>query len=272
MPVITYNAAASTTIRYTNINAASQSKYLAQLSSGSRVQKASDDAASLAIGSKLKSDAASLAQGSVNASNATALLNTADGGTSQIGDILQRLKVLATQSQGGTVDSASQGNIQKEFAALVTEIGTIATGTKFNGTALIASGGSTNAFLLGLSSSDTVTVTLTGADATTLGVNAVSVSTTAAASAASTAIDTAISTLSGLRATIGAGLSQVQFQQNSINVAQENSAAGASTLLDADVALVQTQFNNAQVLTESAIAALQKANSIPQQLLSLLKS
>lgn len=273
MPVITTNVAALATLRYTNINTNQQTRYLTQLSSGSRVASAADDAASLAIGSKLKSDAASLTQASTNAANAIALLNTADGGASQIGDILQRLKVLATEAQSGSVDTTSQGNIDKEYQALLTEIGNISSGTKFNGTALIASGGSTNSFLLGLSgSTDTVTVTLTGSDATTLGINSTAVTSTSGASAASTAIDTAISTLSGLRAKIGAGLAQVQYQQNYVNTAQQNAAAGASNLLDADVAQVQSQFNNVQVLTEAGIAAIQKANSIPQELLSLLKS
>jgi len=281
MPVISNNLAAATTLRYTNQSTQSQNKYLAQLSSGSRVQKASDDAASLAIGSKLKADAAVLGQASVNGANATSLLNTADGAYAQIGDILQRMKVLTTEAQSGTNDTTSLTNINKEYTDLLSEVNSIATSSRFNGVSLLdgnATAGSayTATFLLGTTSSDTVIVSVTNVGtAASNGLNTISgtsVSSTSNAATASSALDTAISTLSGARAQLGADLSRVTFRQNVVNVAQENASAGASTLLDADVAQVETQFNSAQVLTESGIAALQKANSIPQELLNLLKS
>jgi len=281
MPVITNNIAAATSLRYTNQSTELQDKYLAQLSSGSRVQKASDDAASLAIGTKLQTDAAVLGQASVNGSNATALLNTADGAYAQIGDILQRLKVLSTEAQSGTNDTTSLTNINKEYSDLVSEVNSIATSTRFNGVSLLDGNGTagsayTATFLLGTTSSDTVVVSVANVGtASSNGLNTISgtsVSSTSNAASASSALDTAISTLTGARAQLGADLSRVTFRQNVVNVAQENASAGASTLLDADVAQVESQFNSAQVLTESGIAALQKANSIPQELLNLLKS
>lgn len=282
MPIINANSAAQTALRYTNINTNLQNKYLAQLSSGSRVQKSSDDAASLAIGSKLRSDAASLSQASVNAANASGLLNTADGGLSQIGDILQRLKVLTTEAQSGTNDSSSLVNINKEFQDLLTEINSIATSTRYNGVSLLDGNGSSTGtayagtFLLGTASTDTIVTNITNVG--TQGTNGLSsiaslnVSTVNAASSAATAVDTAISTVLGARAQVGADLARVNYRQNVVNVAQENASAGSSTLLDADVAQVQTQYTSVQVLTEAGIAALQKANAIPQELLNLLKA
>jgi len=282
MPIITANIAASTALRYTNINTELQNKYLGQLSSGSRVQKSSDDAASLAIGSKLKSDAASLSQASINASNATGLLNTADGGLAQIGDILQRLKVLTTQAQSGTNDTTSLLNINKEFQDLLSEINSIATSTRYNGVSLLDGNGVTNGsaynatFLLGTNSSDTIITNVANIGTSgTNGLSAVSglsVTSVSLAATASSAIDSAISTLSGARAQVGADLARVNYRQQVVNVAQENASAGASTLLDADVASVESQYTNVQVLTETGIAALQKANAIPQELLNLLKS
>ncbi len=282
MPIINANSAATTALRYTNINTQLQNKYLAQLSSGSRVQKSSDDAASLAIGSKLKSDAASLAQASINASNATGLLNTADGGLAQIGDIMQRLKVLTTQAQSGTNDNGSLSNINKEFQDLLAEVNSIATSTRFNGVSLLDGNGSTTGstyagtFLLGTSSTDTVITSIsnvgTGGTNGLSSISALSVTSVTSASAAAIAIDTAISTVSGARAQVGADLARVDYRQKVVNVAQENASAGASTLLDADVAGVQTAYTSVDVLTQTGIAALQKANQIPQALLALLKA
>lgn len=272
MPVITTNVTANTTLRYVNINTGVQSRYLAQLSSGSRVQKSSDDASSLAIGTKIRSDAATYAQTAISAANAQSVLNTADGGLAQVSDILARLKALATQSQSGSVDTTAQANIDKEFQDLLTELDSISAAVTFNGTKLL-DGSYSGTFLLGLASSDTITAAIsTAVTASGLGLNSQVVTSTSAASSAASLIDTAINTVSGLRAQVGADSSRVAFRTNVINVSQENATAAASTLLDADVASVQSLYTSAEVLTEAGIAALQKANAIPQQLLNLLKS
>lgn len=272
MPVITNNVSANTTLRYVNINTGIQNRYLAQLASGSRVQRASDDAASLAIGAKIKSDAATYAQNAISAANAQSVLNTADGGLSQVADILQRLKSLATQAQSGSNDSNAFTNINKEFQALITELNSISVAVNFNNVKLL-NGSYTATFLLGTASTDTIVASIgTSVHSTGLSLSGKLVTSATAAASAATAIDSAINTVSGLRAQVGADSSRVSFRTNVINVAAENATAAASTLLDADVAEVNTKFTNAEVLTEAGIAALQKANSIPQQLLQLLKS
>jgi len=272
MPAISTNVSANTTLRYVNINTARQSQFLAQLSSGSRVQKASDDAASLAIGTKIKADATVYAQTAISAANAQSVLNTADGGLAQVSDILQRLKALATQAQSGTNDSNALTNIDKEFKALLTELNSISTSVTFNGTKLL-DGSYTGSFLLGTAATDTITASISSAVSSTgLSISSAAVTSTSAAASASTLLDTAINTVSGLRAQVGADSSRVNFRTNVINVSKENADAAASALLDADVAAVQSAYVSAEVLTEAGIAALQKANSIPQQLLQLLKS
>ena len=103
MPVISTNTAANTAVRFLNINASEQSSSLAKLASGSNINKASDDAAGLAIATKISSDVAALEQASTNSSHGISVLQTADGGASNIADIVERMKVLASQSASGTV-------------------------------------------------------------------------------------------------------------------------------------------------------------------------
>jgi flagellin len=274
MPVISTNVAANTALRYVNLNTDKQNQLLGQLSSGSRIQRASDDAASLAIGTKLSSDSTTLSQAAISAANAQAVLNTADGGLSQISDILQRMKALTTQAQSGAVDDASRANMDKEFQALVEEIDSIASQTRFNGQNLLdgtsdyATGVS---YLLGTDATDTITVTLTDASTTGLAITG-DITSSANAGTAAALIDTAINTVAGMRAQVGADISRFQFRANVIDVSNENLMAATSSLMDADLAAVQTEYSNTEVLTEAGIAALTKANAIPQQLLQLLQS
>ena len=131
------NASANTAIRYLKNNAADASNAMGKLSSGSRIVKASDDAASLAVGTKIKADVTTLKMAQTNSSHAQSLLQVADGGMARIGDMLQRMKALATQANSGSVSNAERGFIDQEYQALNTQIDAIANNTKFNGQALL---------------------------------------------------------------------------------------------------------------------------------------
>ena len=280
MPVINTNTAANSALRYLNISSASQSKLLNELSSGKRVAKASDDAAALSISSRISSDSITLGQAAINASTAQSVLNTADAGYSDIANILARLKAIATAAQAGTLDSTAFTNIDKEYQALITEITAVTTATRFNGVALLDGAGSSGTFsnsggasiLLGTSSSDSVTVQTFKSDITTLTINSTNVTSASNAASAATAITTAIGLIAGYQASGGATESAINFRAALLATSKENADASVSALTDADVAQVQTQYTSADVLTQSGIAALQKANAIPQELLRLLQS
>ncbi len=137
MPVISTNTAANSALRYLNVNSDQQSTSLSKLASGSRITKASDDAAGLAIGTRIQSDVTVLSQAATNASQATAILQTADGGMARIGDILQRMKSLATQSDSGSVTDDERTYIDAEYQQLLEEIDGIAQGTRYNGVSLL---------------------------------------------------------------------------------------------------------------------------------------
>ncbi len=141
MPVIATNTAANSALRYLNLNSEAQSSSLSKLASGSRITKASDDAAGLAIGTRIQSDVTVLSQAATNASQATAILQTADGGLSRISDILQRMKSLATQSDSGSVTDNERTYIDAEYQELLEEIDGIATSTRYNGVSLLDGSG-----------------------------------------------------------------------------------------------------------------------------------
>lgn len=195
MPAINTNTAANAAVRYLNINSAQETSSLSKLSSGSRITSASDDAAGLAISTRISSDVTTLQQAATNASQATAILQTADGGASNISDILARMKSLASESASGTTTDSSRAYINSEFTQLTSEIDSIASGTRYSsqslldGTSVFASGVSV---LVGSSGSDTITITLTSLTASSLGVSSLDVSTLSNATSALTALDTAI--------------------------------------------------------------------------------
>lgn len=149
MPVTgTTNTAANTALRYLTTNNMNASSSLAKLSSGSRIVKASDDAASLAVGTKIKADVNSLKQAASNAGQAASLLQVADGGMARIGDILQRMKALAVQAQSGSVSDTERAYLDEEYQELLTQIDDTATQTKFNSSILL-NGSANNSLTLG---------------------------------------------------------------------------------------------------------------------------
>ncbi len=274
MPVIATNTAANSAVRYLNQNAASQSSSLSKLASGSRISQASDDAAGLAISTRLQSDVATLNQASTNATNAIAVLQTADGGASNISDILQRMKVLATESASGTVTDTERGYINEEFTALRGQIDTIASGTRFNSQSLLTSNNmfSTGvSVMIGSSSSDTIKITLKGLSTTDLGVGSLTVTSQTNANSALTTLDTAINTVSTARAKIGAQESQFQFSSESISTQVENLESANSAISDVDVASEEAKLASSQVMVQAAVAAASSANSLTQNLLKLMQ-
>jgi len=273
MPVISTNTAANSAVRYLNINAAQESSSLAKLSSGSKITKASDDAAGLAISTRISSDVTTLQQAATNASQATSILQTADGGASNISDILARMKSLASESSSGTVTDSSRAYINSEFSQLTSEIDSIASGTRYSGQSLLDG---TSAFasgvsvLVGSSASDTITVTLSSLTASSLGIGSLDISTQSGATSALTTIDTAIDTVSSARATIGAQESRFNFSASSISTQTENLQSANSAITDVDIAAEQAKLSSAEVKTQAAVSAESAANQMPQYLLKLL--
>jgi flagellin len=274
MAVISTNLAANTALRYLNQNSAAQSESLSKISSGKRIQSASDDASGLAIGTTMSADVAVLNQAATNITQGSSVLNTADGALSQIADILERMKSLTAQSQSGSLDDDDRTYIDAEYQQLLEEITSISTTTNFNGKTLLdgTSDYSTGAdFLVGATSTETITVTLESATLADLGIDASTVGTAADAATAMTALDTAISAVSEMRANVGAAMSRFEYRGNVVDSSLESLQAAESSIMDVDLAAEQTSYTNFSTLTQAAISALSQANSSQQQLLKLLQ-
>jgi flagellin len=273
MPVISTNLAANSAVSYLNINSQQETSALEKLSSGSRITSASDDAAGLAISTRISSDVTVLQQAATNSSQATAILQTADGGASNISDILARMESLASESSSGTTVDSSRAYIQSEFSQLTQEIDSIATGTRYSGQSLLdgssvfASGVSVR---VGSSASDTITITLTSLTASSLGVSSLDVSTQSGATSALSLLDSAINTVSAARASIGAQESRFNFASESISTQTQNLQAADSAITDVDIAAEQATLSSAEVKTQAAVSAEAAANQMPQYLLKLL--
>ena len=280
MPVIATNTSANSALTYLNRNSEDQAKSLSKLSSGSRIVVASDDAAGLAVANGLQADITTLQQGARNALQGRAVMQTADGALSRVGDILQRMKSLASQALSGSVDDTGRGFIQQEYDQLLTEIGDIATQTEFNGTTLLDGASFNESFLVGVNSGDTIDVDLTTATGDDINVTAIAGTLTAGTSlttdTATTqgemdAVDAAIDDISAARATVGSYISRFEYRGEYIETAMENLSAAKSSIKDVDIAAEQTNLVNKQVLTEASIAALAQANQSKSSLLSLLR-
>ena len=277
MPVVATNTAANSALRYLNNNSSMASSSVGKLASGSRIVKASDDAAGLAIGTRLKADVTALTQSGINASQGASVVQVVDGGLARIGDVLQRMKALAAQSLSGVPTNTERGFIDAEFQELVSELSAIATTTRFNGQTLLTGSAAGSDYFVGTDVSDTITVNFASlaagqADfrATALAVN-VDVASVIAATGAMAAIDTAIDTVSEARATAGALISRFEFRGQQIATSLENIDAAKSAIMDVDLAAEQSKLVSNQVLVQAAVSAVSQANQIPQSLLRVLQ-
>ncbi len=274
MPVISTNNAANAALNYLNINSNAETESISQLASGSRIVKASDDAAGLAIGTQLQANVAVLTQDQTNVSQGTSILQSADGALAQISNVLQRMLALATESASGQVtDTQRSQDINTEYTQLKSEITSIVSSTTYAGQSLLSGSFLQNVkFLVGTTSANTLAVTVNAITTNTLlGTASSGVATATNALTAIAGINSALGTITQDRAKIGAYESQFNFSNQAISANVQNTTASAATILDADVAAVKTQLSSQDVLTQSSIAALTQAAMLPQELLKLIQ-
>jgi len=254
---------------------ASLATSLQRLSSGLRINSAQDDAAGLAISERLSTQINGNNQAVSNANDAISLMQTADGGASQISDNLQRMRELAVESANGTLNSGDRANLQVEFSALGAEVSRLSNATKFNNVNLLNSG-STFTFQVGAgtTSNDQISVSTADIQASTLAIDSASINISAGASAALAAItnlDSAINTITTTRAGFGAALNRTQAVISSLQIAVENQSAARSRITDTDFAAETANLSRNQILQQAGTAMLAQANALPQQVLTLLR-
>jgi flagellin len=273
---INYNLASSSAQRGLGASQDAYAKQANRLSTGLRINSASDDAAGMAVSEKLKNQVRGLNQAQRNAQDGISLIQTAEGGLAETHNILARMRELAVQAANDTLNNSDRSNLEAEFTQLKAEVTRIAETVNFNGKLLLnnAAGTSGDVVLQIGANSSTLTIALSNNNATGLAINtAVLASVTSLAVAATTItnLDAAINTVSTNRANLGALQSRLESVGRSLAVAAENTAAANSRVADADIAESMSELVRSQILQQAGISVLAQANQAPSLVLQLLR-
>ena len=250
----------------------SLSTSMARLSSGLRVNSAKDDAAGLAIAERMNAQVKGMNVAARNANDGISLAQTAEGAMGKIGENLQRMRELAVQAANGTNGTSDWKAISAEFEALAAENTRVATGTKFNGLAVLDGSTATFTFQVGANTTagvDTIDVDME--DLSALGSASLTIGSAANATAAITALDTDLDTVNGARATLGAAQNRFEAVVSNLQTSAENASAARGRIMDADFAAETANLSRAQILQQAGTAMLAQANQLPQNVLSLLR-
>jgi flagellin len=261
----------------------SLTKSLEKLSTGMRINRASDDAAGLSVSESLRSKIRGMGRAKSNAEDGIALLQIAEGATGEVNNILQRMRELSIQSSTDTMTTTERSYIDKEFGQLMSEITRISDSASYNGMTLLdgqagsfgVSGGQASVLHIGAGSSasvDRISITISAITLGALGMNATTttVSTSAGALASLSLIDTAIKSVNTMRSDMGAYVNRLEFAISNLSNQVYNTQDAESRIRDVDFAKETTEFTRAQILTQSATSMLSQANQVPQGVLSLL--
>lgn len=250
-------------------------KAMNRLSSGLRVNGASDDAAGLAIAKNMSKQVTGYEVNVRNANDAVSLLQVAEGGMDEIGNMLQRMKDLALQSANGTNSDDQRANLNAEYQELILEIDRVVATTKFNGLDLLDGTdiAATNFYVDegNVALTDTIQVTIDAVDTTTLGVNGGDITDEANSITAIAALDTAITTITTGRSTIGASQNRFDKAINNLQNKIVNVSAAMGRIMDADFGKETAEFSKQSIVQQAGISMMAQAKSMPQQLLSLLQ-
>jgi flagellin len=250
-------------------------KSLEKLSSGYRINRAGDDAAGLAISENLKAQIRGLKQASRNAQDGVSLVQVAEGGLNEISSIMIRLRELAVQAASDTVGPVERQFLNVEYDQLNSEVDRIANGTEFNGTQLLSGTGSILDFQVGTKNDpniDRLSFDSSKADANTsaLGINLTSVADKASAQNSLAAIDSAIVSISAMRADFGAIQNRLQSTISNIGISVENMSAANSRIRDVDVAEETAELTRNNILMQAGTSVLAQANQSSNTALTLL--
>ncbi len=295
MAVVNTNISASLAQASLARNERALSKAMEQLSTGKKINTAADDAAGLAISTRMSSQIVGLEQSIQNASDAISMIQTAESALDEITNMLLRMRELALQASNGTGSVADRDYLQDEFSRLKAEIDRIANNTEWNGRAVLngnagGTGVQTVSFQVGGNAGQTISVDFgymvggglkTGASGVLVASGGVALSgiaisgaTTAAAqtsaSAAMTAIDNSIENVSNQRAAFGATVNQLTHSIDNLTQVSINAESTRSRIMDTDYARSTSELAKAQIIQQAGTAMLAQANQLPASVLDLL--
>lgn len=285
--VINHNLSSMFASRMERINAKEVQSSIEKLSSGQRINNASDDAAGLAISEKLRAQIRGLNQASKNTENAVSFIQVTSGYLQETTDILQRIRELAVQSSNGLYSSDDRLQIQVEVSQLVAEVDRIASSAQFNGLNMLTGryadneAGEKMTFQVGANVDQSISVNIAAATAVALGLkgedqtggigNLVSVEDVESSNMTLATIDNALKIVNSQRANLGAIQNRMETAAKGIAIAAENLTSAESIIRDEDMASAMVEYTRNQILQNSSIAMISQANSQSQNVLSLLK-
>lgn len=248
---------------------------MAKLSSGTRINKAGDDAAGLAISEKLKANIRGTQQATRNAGDGISMIQTAEGGLSETSNILIRLRELSVQAASDTVGDTERKFADLEFQHLTQEVDRIATSTEFNGKKLLTGEGDTMDFQVGVmndAKNDRLSYRPqdSSGKASDLGIEGLGVQTKQSAQENLDKIDNAINGVNGNRANLGALQNRLQSTISNLETRNENLAAANSRIRDTDVASESAELAKANILSAASTSVLSQANSAGSAALKLI--
>ena len=250
--------------------ATQQSKAMEKLSSGYRINRASDDAAGLAISQKLRAQVSGLDQAQRNAQDAISLVQTGEGAMAEVHSILNRVRDLAVQYNNGTLSSSDKTAITDEVSQLCTEVSRIGSDTKFNGISLLT-GSASITFQVGANDGQTISVSATDLFGSGSSHKVDSGIFNFSGTVNLSNIDTAIVNVSAARSTLGSVQNRLEHAVNNISTLQENLQSSESRIRDVDMAKEMVNFTKLQILQQAGTAMLAQANQSSQGVLSLLR-
>jgi flagellin len=275
MPVINTNVNALFSQNALKVNSRNLSSAMEQLSTGSRINSAKDDAAGLAIGNIMTSNIRGLSQAVRNANDGVSMAQTAEGAMIEQTNMLQRMRELAVQASSATYSSTQQGYLDDEFQALTMQIDNIANQTTWNGDTLLKGtdgplGNGQYDIIVGAMGTEKITVTIDSVTKSTLGLTG-DITSAANAAAAITNVDDALSKISTARSKLGASINQLTYAADNLNNVVQNTTAARSQIMDTDYAMATTKLASSQIIAQAATAMLAQANQSQQSVLALLK-
>lgn len=271
---ITNNVQALKAYTSLSLNQATMKKTMDRLSSGVRINKASDDAAGLAISEKMRMRLDSLSMAERNTLDGISLTQTLEGGMNETHALLQRMRELSVQASNELLNSEDSKAIQEEISSLREEVTRIAETTEFNSKKIMngdyMQGANSLFFQIGAGKDEAVILNVEDMRSTALGIDGVDVTTMGGAMAAIDQIDEAISKVSLERSKLGAIQNRLEASYNVVTVSSENLTASESRIRDADMAREMMDFARLNILNQSGMAMIAQSNALPQGVLQLL--
>jgi flagellin len=254
------------------VNSRNLSKTMEQLSTGKRINSAADDAAGLAISNKMTSQVKGLNQAVRNANDGISMLQTAEGATQEVTNMLQRIRELAVQAANDTYDDGDRSAMEEEVGQLEDEITRIATNTKWNGMSILDSERTKN-LQVGIENDtdSTIEIGLKDMTASGLQVSGLSLANHTSAQGVLDKVDSAIATVDSFRSDLGAKMNRLNYAADNMSNVSLNTAASRSRIQDTDYAQATTELARSQIIQQAATAMLAQANQQPSAVLSLLQ-